>query len=468
MPRSAGAYLGLLLVLTQCADRAFVATEPFTDADVRVVVVLSDGGDTARVLAKDDAFRLRLDREFEMEVWVFAYALSDLTAAYPSLTGEPADAVVSRLEASLGDASVRLAPQTATVARALVTSEGPDAVPYETVGWAIWQARVTGGAPALSLALSAGGAQTPCERATVEALDIPGTSRGLVDAVYTGVDSALFIGPSSGSRTVVARIDGDQVTTIPEDRRLTGRPVSMAWDGADTAFVVSGGRATRLALDGTFAGLLATPANLRWVSRGYDGSMWFGGQSGLMTLLAGGALAASVDHYRWEADSVYAAAPDRLWAYEKTDGGGVSEPMKHIRHYDGTDWRIELNLAGFDELIGITGDATTTLAYGYYELALTRDSAGQWKPLPQPFSQAYHFRDVAMLGDGRFVTAMSNGFMSPGRVGVAVLWLGDAYCTFDLPSVGHLYGVDVSPRKDAILVVGAGHEGKARAFRIRL
>ncbi len=455
-----------LLLAVGCGSGEVIGLEPFADAEIRAILVLSPTGASAQLVPGDAAFRLPLGDE-EVEVWLFAYSLATLAETFPGLSGLDASEVARELTVEASVTTAAPAPQTNRVARTAL-SAGSSEVRYVIVDWPTWQARVAAGGPVLSLRPTK--PKSPCEVAKVTPLTVP-IDVGLGDAVFTGENSALMFGPVYGGSDqrpmVVARWDGDAVTRLPEDPALTGRPNSAVNDGKDALYVVGSGGAFRLRLAGQLVERVRLPWPVARVDRGFEGAPWFAGD-GIAVSTATAAAPTVVADYRWGAESVFARASDEIFTFEIEHS--VGEPRHIIRGFDGTAWTHEHAVAGFDELHGLSGDANSTLAWGLYELMLARGDDGMWRALPQPFARSLHFRDVASLGGGRFIAALSSGFNRPLHTGAAAIWDGEAWCALDVGPVRRLLGVAVSPDKRTALVVGERQngDGSPHALRIEL
>ena len=462
-----------ILVLSAC-DASFVATEPFVDAELRVIVTLSRLSQTERnsvkVLAGDAPFHLSLESVFESQahadIWVFAYSREEIVTAYPALAGKSAEEIAELLSPRLGVPDV-LPPVPREVARASVVQDGPKDVQYEKVAWADWQAQVDSkNAPGFGFYPDDPNVLDPCEKIKITPVSVTSTVP-LFRVRIIDANTALAFGPimrpaSSATPMTILRVENEAVMQLPADARLLGNLSSVARTTEDSMIIV--GRQVMqidnrgLAMDPPS---FSQPFHVSGVTSGVADTVYFYGPDGIAELTSGATIAVHRQDYTWALNDLAAPRPDLMVAAEHS--------RQSLRVFDGSSWKVEYMQDAFGPDLNLARGRENTVAYGTFQVALLRDHDGRWNTLPEPFRGALHYRDVADLGAGRFIAVASTTLMRPIRSGAAAIWLGDAWCVLPIEESKGLFGVDVSPdRRWAYIVGDAGGVAKGAPAFYRL
>lgn len=137
---SVGVLVALVIASASCGrETRFVAREPNSDADVRVVVALASTGQRSVVaLTRDEPFSFALEDVFtadaeSLRVYVWAYSLASLSEQFPGLVGRSAAEVAGLLSPALGarEPGAYAPPDPLRVSTARFTRDASSDVTYE-------------------------------------------------------------------------------------------------------------------------------------------------------------------------------------------------------------------------------------------------------------------------------------------------------------------------------------------------
>ncbi|MEM7675837.1 MAG: hypothetical protein AAF449_07525 [Myxococcota bacterium] len=122
----------------------FIATEPIGSAEVRIILTNGRGGPRFQVLTRTEPFVIsastlqsELENGGQLNVWIFAYRLTDLVERFEGLRDVSVDELPSLIQPSLDPpAAGRYEPPAPTRAlRATIAEGGDRSVTYEDIPW---------------------------------------------------------------------------------------------------------------------------------------------------------------------------------------------------------------------------------------------------------------------------------------------------------------------------------------------
>ena len=235
-----GLFIALLLV--GCGADHLLATEPLESAEIRVIVTITRMGSTVTALSGNAPHRVGLEGVFDddgvLEVWVFAYSLNDLAAAYPEASTMSATQLASGLRPQLDVPTLDEPPAPSRVLYTRVT-RGDRAPEYQERTWAQW---LMGSGVRLGFEPTFSRPKRRCEDITFARVDAPDDT-SYASIAFANNQTAVAAGPTEWERRAdpmrLGRVEGGRFFAFPEDPGFIGRPTEIAISGGDTVFAVS-------------------------------------------------------------------------------------------------------------------------------------------------------------------------------------------------------------------------------------
>lgn len=230
--------------------------------------------------------------------------------------------------------------------------------------------------------------------------------------------------------TIVGRIEGSEITILPEIMGLRGKPDDMVWHPDGYLWMLSG--ETLRKFDRNFQPLpSARIGRITSVLVGSDGTT-------LLLDKEGGVYSPSeTSTSAWDRREDFPAVPDRLAVADRNRIFLHGE--RGLWRFDGNVWAREYDVPFLENISAITADEDVAVVVGEIENVRMRDEqARNWLlRLPRPFDNGLRLRVVRPAGGRRFIVA--------GDSGAVAVWTGGYWCSLGYSTPITLTDVAVDP-----------------------